>query len=93
MNHIYTSAAILGIFTVWGEFSPAVSAQPPQMLIAQTSAKDFYNRGTDKLKRGDYRGAIEDFNQALRLNPKDATAYDSRGVALPAFSWGTEKQR
>ena len=30
---------------------------------------------------GDYKGAIADFDTAIRLNPDDATAYNTRGVA------------
>ena len=28
----------------------------------------------------DYKGAIEDFTQAIRLDPRDASAYKNRGV-------------
>lgn len=49
--------------------------------LNQYRAKDFYNRGIDKVKLGDYRGAIADFNQSLQLNPKYALVYTSRGAA------------
>ncbi len=48
--------------------------------LNQYRAKDFYIRGIDKVKLGDYRGAIADFNQSLQLNPKNAAAYTSRGA-------------
>ena len=49
--------------------------------LNQYRAKDFYVRGIDKIKLGDYRGAIADFNQSLQLNPQNAAAYTSRGAA------------
>ncbi|MDF5727134.1 MAG: tetratricopeptide repeat protein [Rhizonema sp. PD38] len=38
-------------------------------------------QGLDKINKGDFRGAIEDFNQVIRLNPNDTDAYCNRGVA------------
>ena len=32
-------------------------------------------------KKGDYDRAIADYNKALELDPKDATAYNNRGYA------------
>lgn len=37
--------------------------------------------GNAKHNLGDRRGAIEDYNQAIRLNPRYALAYSRRGVA------------
>lgn len=41
----------------------------------------YYNQGNAYYKVGDYDQAIENFSQALRLNPKDAHAYLNRGNA------------
>ena len=41
----------------------------------------FYHRGIDKVRTGDYKGAIADFNKFLHLNPKGIKAYHSRGQA------------
>jgi DNA-binding helix-hairpin-helix protein with protein kinase domain len=41
----------------------------------------FYNQGQAYDKLGDYEGAIENYNQAVRLNPNDAKAYVNRGNA------------
>ena len=41
----------------------------------------FYHRGMDKVRTGDYKGAIADFNKFLHLNPKGIKAYHSRGQA------------
>ena len=45
------------------------------------SAKTYLYRGYDKYKLGDYKGAIADYTQAIRLNPDYALAYYSRGIA------------
>jgi tetratricopeptide (TPR) repeat protein len=51
--------------------SPTSSAQP--------NAKDLHNQGIEKAEQKDYKGAIEEFNQALRINPDAANTYTSRG--------------
>ena len=51
----------------------------------QYSGKDlvwaYYNRGIVYGNLGEYRRAIEDYDQALRLNPGYADAYNNRGSA------------
>jgi tetratricopeptide (TPR) repeat protein len=42
---------------------------------------DFYNRGLAYLLKDQYDRAIEDFDQAIRLNPNDALAFNNRGHA------------
>ena len=51
---------------------------------ADPTAKDagvFYNRGLAYSNKGQYDLAIQDFDQAIRLNPQDADVYDNRGHA------------
>ena len=43
--------------------------------------EDFYRWGIAQGQKGDPKGAIEYFNQALSINPKYAPAYLARGVA------------
>jgi uncharacterized protein YjbI with pentapeptide repeats len=43
--------------------------------------EDFYRWGMAQGHKGDPKGAIEYFNQALSINPKYAAAYIARGVA------------
>jgi tetratricopeptide (TPR) repeat protein len=42
---------------------------------------DFFLQADTKLSKGDYKGALADFNQVLRLNPNYKAAYTGRGVA------------
>lgn len=53
--------------------SPSVSSAP--------KADDFLLQAEDKYKKGDYRGAIADYDQAIQLDRKNASAYVNRGVA------------
>lgn len=43
--------------------------------------QEFYDRGLEKAKQKDYAGAIEQFNQAIQLNPDWDAAYLQRGLA------------
>lgn len=66
-----TAALILG-----GGIAGAVYTQMPQ-----TRAIAFYNQGLAKAKTGDKQAAIEQFNQAIQLNPNYAPAYYQRADA------------
>jgi len=48
------------------------------------TATAFVNRGTLHLVRGENDKAIKDFTQAIKADPKLASAYNDRGVALSA---------
>ncbi|MEH2381017.1 MAG: tetratricopeptide repeat protein [Nostoc sp.] len=40
-----------------------------------------YQEGVNKYDAGNYEGAVEDFNQAIKLDPQNALAYNKRGNA------------
>lgn len=81
MNIIYRTIATLGIFTLLGGQPLVVYAQPPQTLVAQNSADEFFDQGLTKSKQGDFQGAIEDYTAALKINPNFSLAYNNRGNA------------
>src|SRR5215510_8125917 len=56
----------------------------PSAGIAQTSAVDYFNRGVAKKAKGDFEGAIADYNLAIELDPKYSAAYFHRGIAKQA---------
>jgi tetratricopeptide (TPR) repeat protein len=41
----------------------------------------YYARGYVRLQLGDNKGAIQDYTQAININPNDAKAYYNRGLA------------
>ena len=43
-------------------------------------AEDFDGLGINKAKERDFEGAIENFNRAIKLNPKYANAYNNRAL-------------
>jgi regulator of sirC expression with transglutaminase-like and TPR domain len=46
----------------------------------------FNNRGLAYAKLKQFEKAIQDYNQAIELNPKDADAFIDRGVAYAKLS-------
>jgi tetratricopeptide (TPR) repeat protein len=44
-------------------------------------AKEYFNRGSEKVIIKNYSGAIHDLSEAIRLNPGFLEAYENRGVA------------
>ena len=49
-------------------------------------AATYHTRGVAKAALGDYNGAIEDFSECIRLNPKKALYYHDRGEAKEALN-------
>ena len=45
------------------------------------SADTYFRRGYAKAELGDYKGAIADYTEGIRLKPNDANAYYNRGTA------------
>ena len=43
--------------------------------------QEYYNQGVQKLKQGNFRGAIADFDFVVRLNPKYYFIFCLRGLA------------
>ncbi|MEH2243176.1 tetratricopeptide repeat protein [Nostoc sp.] len=91
-NLIQKGILIIGVAIAFNGLPKSVYAQSPKILIAQNSGSDFLDQeidkesdllfqGVEKFNQHDYRGAITDFNQAIRLNPNNAQPYYNRGLA------------
>jgi tetratricopeptide (TPR) repeat protein len=48
---------------------------------ANNAQQKLYQDGVNKYDSGNYEGAVEDFNQAIQLDPQNALAYNKRGDA------------
>ena len=49
--------------------------------LNRKDVESYIKRGNAKLEGGNYEGAIQDYTQAIKLNPKDAAGYINRGLA------------
>ena len=56
----------------------------PFLALAQT-AEDYFDKGVAKYDQGDYKGALQDYNKAIELDPKLADAYGARGIVKIAL--------
>ena len=57
------------------------SDNPTARLSNPQTAKDYYARGISRFDEDDFQGAVENYNQALRLAPNFSDAYSRRGAA------------
>ena len=50
------------------------------------SAQISFDKGVEKIQRGDYEGAIVEFTRTISLSPKTAEAYYNRGIAKKSLN-------
>lgn len=73
---------ILGVSFAFNIYQAQSNHSPEkQTLPDPTTAENFFSQGSFHLSGGDYKGAIEDFTQAIRLKPDYADAYVLRSNA------------
>ncbi len=71
----FNLAVPIRTYTAWVNKAPL-----PTTNVAKTG-EQFFILGNQKYKQGDFQGAIADYNQALRIDPNDASTYYNRGLA------------
>ncbi|MEG4492618.1 tetratricopeptide repeat protein [Microcoleus sp. D3_18_C4] len=83
-SSFYNLIATIGILSILGNVSPAVSAESSALIVQRTlvknSAEDLFNSALAKSEAGDIQGAIADYTEAIRLNPNYAKAHNKRGI-------------
>jgi tetratricopeptide (TPR) repeat protein len=55
----------------------------PATVLSQSqevNVPDYFLRALRKDEGGDYQGALVDYNQAIKINPKNAEAYHDRAI-------------
>jgi tetratricopeptide (TPR) repeat protein len=63
----------------------AVNSIPKMMAVSIAVVRgrgsgDYFASAAQKYQQGDYRGALADYNRAIKINPKNANAYYNRGL-------------
>ncbi|MGD1008267.1 MAG: trypsin-like peptidase domain-containing protein, partial [Ignavibacteriaceae bacterium] len=64
-----------------GNYQEAIDYFTNYLIKYPNDANAYSNRGIAKADLEDYRGAIQDYNQAIEINPNYAGAYYNRGIA------------
>jgi tetratricopeptide (TPR) repeat protein len=75
----------LGQSIAFAKNSVDLTTPPTSSAIAISVARgqgsgDYFSSGLRKQKQGDDRGALADYNRAIRLNSRNANAYYNRGL-------------
>lgn len=60
-------------------YSLAITSYP--IFANEEKSKVYYNRGLNKIHLGDFKGAISDYNLAIKIRPDYIKAYINRGIA------------
>lgn len=72
-------AMFLFSFTQLASVSQAQPTSSSSPTKAPVTADEYLSRGSDRVDRGNRKGAIEDFTKAIELNPRMIAAYHQRG--------------
>ncbi|HEY9651320.1 MAG TPA: tetratricopeptide repeat protein, partial [Coleofasciculaceae cyanobacterium] len=61
-------------------FDSSNTSQSTQISTVPRQTKDFLNSGLEQLNRGDYSRALQNFQQALKLDPNLVDAYVCQSI-------------
>jgi tetratricopeptide (TPR) repeat protein len=79
-----------GLQLIWRTQFQSISPKPIESPISQITnttktnnkkAEEFFYKGEEKYDKQDYKGAIADYDQSIKLKPDYSIAYNNRGLA------------
>jgi Tetratricopeptide repeat/TPR repeat len=59
---------------------PGIALPTRPVIVSQTTAESYFQKGEPRYWKYDFRGAIDNYTQAIRLKPSFAFAYINRGL-------------
>ncbi len=71
----------------------ALAALCSYALAQEMTAEDLYKKGHEMYENGSYQEAVEAYDEGLKMNPQNASAWHYRGMALASMGRGVEANR
>jgi len=68
----------------------ALAALCSYALAQEMTAENLYKKGHEMYENGSYQEAVEAYDQGLKMDPKNASAWHYRGMALASMGRGVE---
>ncbi|HSE26108.1 MAG TPA: tetratricopeptide repeat protein [Pyrinomonadaceae bacterium] len=82
MRELTLIATVLSTLIGCSSSAPATKGSPSGPTVQQRNAEVLVERAAEYGLRGDLKGAVALLDEALRINPQDATAWGARATAV-----------